>query len=91
MPIDNVNNPPHYQMYYGLEVIDLTEQMNFNRGNAIKYICRAGFKSGGSEKEDLRKAIWYLRRELDRIERTRNLIEPMKFMDTDLGEEIMGS
>ena len=40
-----------------------------NRGNAVKYICRAGKKEGSDEFEDLEKAIWYLQREL---KRTRN-------------------
>lgn len=65
---DPVNHPSHYTMYHGLEIIDLTEQMNFNKGNAVKYIARAGFK-GGPEKEveDLEKAQWYISRELERI------------------------
>jgi hypothetical protein len=64
---DSVNHPSHYTAYNGLEVIDLTEQMNFNRGNAVKYICRAGLKGDNdTEIEDLQKAIWYLNRELER-------------------------
>jgi hypothetical protein len=63
-----ISNPPHYKMYNGLEVIDLVEQMNFNRGNAVKYICRAGFKGDSSnELEDLMKAVWYLEREIKRL------------------------
>lgn len=66
---DLVNHPKHYKMYKGLEVIDLTEQMNFNRGNAVKYICRAGYKGDASaEVEDLRKAAWYINREIERID-----------------------
>lgn len=64
---DAVNHPAHYTAYKGIEVIDLTEQMNFNRGNAVKYICRAGIKNPDAEVEDLNKAIWYLRREISRI------------------------
>jgi len=62
-----VNHPPHYKAYKGFEVIDLTEQMNFNKGNAVKYICRAGLKDSEPEIQDLRKAIWYLEREIWRI------------------------
>ena len=62
---DIINNPSHYTQYNGLEVIDLTEQMNFNRGNVIKYVARAAFK--GSELEDLKKAEWYLKREIARL------------------------
>jgi len=63
-----VNHPPHYTAYKGLEVIDLTEQMNFNRGNAVKYIARAGLKSSDSELQDLKKAAWYINREIERLE-----------------------
>lgn len=64
---DPVNHPSHYTQYKGLEVIDLTEQLNFNRGNAIKYIARAEFK--GNEIEDLKKAAWYINREIQRLEK----------------------
>lgn len=64
---DPVNHPSHYTAYKGLEVIDLTEQMNFNRGNAVKYICRAGLKDPATEIQDLEKAVWYLNRELARL------------------------
>lgn len=64
---DPVNSPSHYTAYEGLEVIDLTEQMNFNRGNAVKYICRAGLKSKATEIQDLEKAAWYIDREIKRI------------------------
>lgn len=65
---DAVNSPSHYTQYKGLEVIDLTEQMNFNRGNAVKYIARAGFKDPSAEVEDLEKARWYLAREIERVQ-----------------------
>ena len=68
MTEDIVNHPSHYTTYKGLEVIDLTEQMNFNRGNAVKYICRAGLKDPDKEIEDLQKALWYIKRELGRLE-----------------------
>lgn len=63
-------NPDHYKQGWsnGAEVIDITENLNFNRGNAVKYISRAGKKPGGSEVDDLHKAIWYIERELQRIE-----------------------
>lgn len=64
---DPVNHPSHYTAYKGVEVIDLTEQMNFNRGNAVKYICRAGLKDPEKTVEDLEKAAWYLDREITRI------------------------
>lgn len=64
---DKVNHPKHYTAYKGIEVIQLTEQMNFNRGNTIKYVARAGLKDPETEIEDLEKALWYLRREIHRV------------------------
>lgn len=64
---DPVNAPPHYRKHpSGVECITVTEHFNFNRGNAIKYVWRAGEK--GSELEDLKKARWYLDREIARVE-----------------------
>jgi hypothetical protein len=59
-------HPDHYQ-FDGIQVIDLTEQMNFNRGNVIKYVARAGRKDPQREIEDLKKARFYLTRELGRL------------------------
>lgn len=67
---DLVNNPAHYTAYNGIEVIQLTEQMNFNRGNAIKYIARAGLKDPATDRQDLEKARWYIDRELARTKET---------------------
>lgn len=68
MANDEVNHPVHYTAYEGIEVIQLTEQMNFNRGNAVKYIARAGLKSYDTEILDLKKALWYIQREINRVE-----------------------
>ena len=68
MAHDEVNHPAHYTAYEGFEIIDLTEQMNFNRGNAVKYIARAGLKSYDTEVTDLKKALWYIHREINRVE-----------------------
>ena len=65
---DNVNHPAHYNAYDGIEVIQLTEQLNFCRGSAVKYIARAGLKDPLKEVEDLEKAKWYIERELARLE-----------------------
>ncbi len=60
---DPINNPKHYTQHpSGIECIQITEHMGFNLGNAIKYIWRADLK--GDAIEDLRKAQWYIRREL---------------------------
>lgn len=65
---DPVNHPNHYTNGK-IEVIDFIEDknLNYHRGNAIKYICRAGLKDPAKEVEDLEKAIWYLNREIARI------------------------
>lgn len=68
--VDPVSAPAHYTQYPGIEVIQLTEHLNFCRGNAVKYIARAGSKDTAKEVEDLRKAIWYIEREISRITRT---------------------
>ena len=63
---DNVNHPKHYTQHpSGVECIEITEHMNFCLGNAMKYIWRASLK--GKEVEDLRKARWYIDREISRI------------------------
>jgi len=64
---DIVNHPAHYTQHKsGVECIQITEEMGFCLGNAIKYIWRADLKGGT---EDLEKAIWYLRREMQRREK----------------------
>lgn len=63
---DMVNHPKHYTSHpSGIEVIQITEHMTFNLGNAIKYIMRSELK--GKQLEDLDKAIWYIQREKQRI------------------------
>ena len=65
---DRVNHPSHYTGFsHGAEVIDIAENLNFNRGNAIKYLARAGRKDSASELEDLMKARWYVNREIARL------------------------
>jgi len=63
---DPIENPKHYTQFANCECIDITEQFNFCKGNAIKYIWRSGHKD--DEIQDLRKAIWYLEREIKRLE-----------------------
>jgi hypothetical protein len=60
---DPVTNPEHYTwLPNNLEVIDITEWFNFRLGNALKYILRSGRKADALE--DLKKARWYLDREI---------------------------
>lgn len=65
--IDMVNHPPHYQ--HGIEPIEFIEShnLNFNLGNVIKYVSRVPFK--GTEAEDLKKAKWYLEREIKKYDK----------------------
>jgi len=60
------DSPRHYTRGQ-IEVWDFIRDqgLNYFRGNAIKYICRAGFKSTHTEIEDLKKAIHYLENELN--------------------------
>jgi hypothetical protein len=63
---DQINHPEHYQAS-GIEAIDVIEgfDLNFNLGNVIKYILRADKK--GNKKQDLEKAQWYLKREIEKF------------------------
>jgi hypothetical protein len=64
---DNVNHPAYYKIG-GIETIDFIEakDLNYRLGNAVKYITRAKHK--GNELEDLKKAQWYLNREINKLE-----------------------
>ncbi len=65
--VDMVNHPPHYSAHpKGIECIDVVEEAGFRLGNAIKYLYRVAFggKTGSNSIEDLRKAIWYIEREI---------------------------
>ena len=70
MQNDSVNHPSHYTDGK-IEVIDFIEdkKLNFHRGNAVKYIARAGKKNPAKEVEDLKKAAWYLNRQIEKLER----------------------
>lgn len=73
---DNVTHPSHYtegapthsRCGEPIETIEVTQALNFNRGNVVKYTLRAG-KKGGPEKEieDLEKARQYIDFEIDRV------------------------
>lgn len=64
---ERVNHPSHYNQHpSGIECIKIVEHFNYNRGTAIAYIWRAGHK--GFEVEDLKKAVWHLQAEIDRLQ-----------------------
>ena len=67
---DNVNHPPHYKVG-GIETIDFIEakSLSYNLGNVVKYITRADHK--GNTLEDLKKAQWYLNREVQTMEKAK--------------------
>lgn len=80
---DKVNHPSHYTWLRekcGIEVIDITRHLSFDRGNAVKYLLRAGHKAeeGYSEKqkliEDLKKAIFYINDEIKQLENDKERI-----------------
>jgi len=73
---DSINSPEHYR-FGGIETIDFIEakELNYRLGNVIKYVSRAGRKPGDDgfvlpkALEDLKKARWYLDREIQHLER----------------------
>ncbi len=76
MENNNINHPKHYTSHpSGIECIQITEHYNFNIGNVIKYVWRAGIKTEegktglAKQLEDLGKAKWYLEREISRLEK----------------------
>lgn len=70
--IKHLNKQPHYNKHpSGIECIDVVEHMNFNLGNVIKYVWRAGLKTE-DRKEDLEKAKYYIERELKRVDSYEN-------------------
>lgn len=79
-PVDPVNHPSHYvEQVPGIECIQVTEHFSFLRGNAIKYLWRAGSK--GNALEDLKKARWYIDREianLENVEEKQPTLTPLK-------------
>lgn len=63
---DPIDHPAHYLAHpSGVECITITEHMGFNLGNVVKYVWRADLK--GDAIEDLKKARWYLTREIERL------------------------
>lgn len=68
MDHDPVNHPRHYTAHpSGVECIDITRHMNFNLGNAIKYLWRSGLKDDAPTVQDLEKAVWYIQDEIKRL------------------------
>ena len=70
MKNDPVNNPKHYTNHpSGIQCIEITRHMNFNLGNAIKYLWRSGQKDQNPAVQDLEKAVFYIQDEIARIKK----------------------
>jgi hypothetical protein len=66
-PAGDPINPPHYRSHpSGIECIEITRHMNFNVGNAIKYLWR--YMDKGDPIENLKKAQWYIDDEIRRLQ-----------------------
>ena len=80
MNVDSVNHPSHYTSGK-IEVIDFIDdqQLSYEKGNVIKYVCRAGKKDPNKEIEDLKKAAWYIQREIKNVE-NRNKEKIIKYI-----------
>jgi hypothetical protein len=83
MSFDSVTNPKHYTSdLSGVECLQITRHRNFNVGNAIKYLWRAGLKDSSSLDitevtiQDLRKAVFYINDEIKRLEEARHEYRP---------------
>ena len=67
--MDMVHHPPHYTSHpSGIEAIEVTRHRNFNLGNAMKYLWRAGIKDADKTIQDLEKAVFYLNDEIKRLQ-----------------------
>lgn len=84
---ETINHPPHYNQG-SIEVITVIEDwdLNFCLGNAVKYIARSKHK--GSELEDLKKAAWYLDREIKRLEATKFLNSKASLQSRGVNQEM---
>lgn len=76
MTNDNVNHPSHYTSHpSGVECIEIAKHYDFCVGNAIKYLWRAGLKheegmnDRAKEIEDLKKAVWYINKKIEMLEK----------------------
>ena len=87
---NDVDQNVHHPIYYGgaddpYEVIKVIEAWNlgFHLGNTVKYISRAGKKDGNSATQDLKKALFYLNREIELLEKQNQVIDVSDAMVTD--------
>ena len=81
---DPVSHPAHYTAF-DAEVIDITRQLSFNRGNVVKYAARAGLKDSETLLQDLKKAKFYLEDEIALEEKRAAARESAAAVDRMLG------
>ena len=88
--MEKINHPSHYQstnpFYETINVIEAWN-LNFNLGNVIKYISRAGKKDDNSLIQDLEKAQWYLNREINKLKNNSNGISNDFIINWEKGEK----
>ena len=87
---NDVDQNVQHPIYYGgaddpYEAIKVIEAWNlgFHLGNTVKYISRAGKKDGNSATQDLKKALFYLNREIELLEKQDQVIDVSDAMVTD--------
>ena len=91
---EQIDHPTHYNSHpSGVESIDVVEHFSFNVGNAIKYLWRAGLKVQPEDLtdealiRDLEKALWYMKREVERNKKEQGISKPRKIVMKD-GEAV---
>lgn len=79
MTSEAVNHPAHYNAGK-IEVIEFLEDQRLepHEWNAVKYVCRAGRKNPNTRIEDLKKAIWYLKRKIELLEAVASNRDPIR-------------
>lgn len=93
--MERVNHPSHYVLPNGLEALDIARYLDFNLGNAVKYIVRAGKKQeegisvDDKKLEDLRKAVFYLNDEIKMLEDKSGYIDLIEHL-SDRDPRIVG-
>ena len=74
-----INHPVHYNEHpSGIECITIAQGFNFNLGNVIKYVWRAGLKD--NKIKDLKKARFYLDQEINRLDKSRTIINNINIL-----------
>lgn len=72
METEKVNHPSHYggdeNPFEAIKVIE-NWNLDFHLGNVLKYVSRAGKKNKDTELQDLKKALWYLKRKIENLEK----------------------